>query len=235
VLKHGHGSLRYYCSACNVKASQIEQDLIGKSCQPGVPNTAPSGGEPLRDPMEPEPELPAEDPPRVTETVEGSDNSADDFAHCSRWDLVLVICDKCSGRIFGYPTRKTATAADIAEIIDAKLINEMGRGVMMDIRCDNDPRFGQKVFGNLMAMKGVKISKTSPGHSLSNATAERSILALEILLRGMCITARHWLSRLPFALFALNTRPMNRLGGLYPRQLTNLARVYTELVAGLKA
>ena len=154
------------------------------------------------------------------------------------YDMVLVICDKFSGRIFAYPTRKTAKAADIAEIIDAKLIHEMGRGVMMDIRCDNDPRFGQKVFGNLMARKGIKISKTSPGHSLSNAAAERSILALEIMLRGMCVTARHWLSRLPFALFALNTRPMNRLGGLCPLEVENgrtpLTPLDLRIPAGLR-
>ena len=134
------------------------------------------------------------------------------------YDMVLVLCDKFSGRIFGFPTRKSARAADIAEIIDAKLIHGLGRGMMLEIRCDNDTRFGQKVFGNLMANHGVQLSKTSPGHSTSNA-AERSILALEIMLRGMCITARHWLSRLPFALFALNTKPLDRLGGLCPLEI----------------
>ena len=39
---------------------------------------------------------------------------------------------------------------NITEIIDAKLIHGLGRGMMLEIRCDNDTRFGQKVFNGIL-------------------------------------------------------------------------------------
>jgi hypothetical protein len=72
---------------------------------------------------------------------------------CTPYNMVLVLVDCFSDRVFAWPARKTDTSLDISNLILRKLVHEAGRGYPLDIRCDNDTRFARAVMENLLASR----------------------------------------------------------------------------------
>ena len=92
------------------------------------------------------------------------------------YDAILVVVDRFSKRLFAFPTNSHATSADIAALLERKLVCEYGRGWPLDIRMDNDKLFATAVFKTMLAKQGTRLSFTSNNHSQSNG--HRSTAAL---------------------------------------------------------
>eukprot|EP01047_Picozoa_sp_COSAG01_P027043 COSAG01_NODE_1769_length_9272_cov_34.805298_5_plen_348_part_00 len=167
--------------------------------------------------------LPMEQPvePRTIYAMDFITDLCDCGPSCTPYNMVLVLVDSFSDRVFAWPARKTDTSLDISNLILRKLIHEAGRGYPLDIRCDNDSRFARAVMENLLASRGTNLCRTCPNHSLANGKVERVNQALEILIRGVALTPRYWLSRLQYAVYMLNCRRRRRLGGLSPYEVEN--------------
>eukprot|EP01047_Picozoa_sp_COSAG01_P062226 COSAG01_NODE_7884_length_3008_cov_1.501891_1_plen_144_part_00 len=83
----------------------------------------------------------------------------------SPYDAVLVVVDRFSKRLFAFPTNSHSTSADIASLLERKLVCEYGRGWPLDLRMDNDIKFATAVFKTLLARQGTRVSFTSNNHS----------------------------------------------------------------------
>ena len=145
------------------------------------------------------------------------------------YNAVLVVVDRFSKRVFGYPCSDRSLSTDIATLVEHKLILEQGRGWPLEFRVDGDSLFSAAVFKTLMGRQGVRVTFTSNNHSQGNGLCEKFNGAIEVLIRGLSYTSLHWLSRLPYAINLLNNRSQPSNGGLTAIEIetgrTNLDRL----------
>jgi transposase InsO family protein len=118
---------------------------------------------------------------------------------CQGHDACLAISDLFTKSIILRPTRKTADAEEIAEILFNSVVC---KGFLPStIISDNDSKYTSRVWAKIMEKLGTRISLSSPYHQQADPV-ERSIQTAQTVLR--CYGDTDWVSRLQYVELVLN-------------------------------
>jgi hypothetical protein len=118
---------------------------------------------------------------------------------CRGHDACLAISDIFTQSIILRPTRKTADAEEIAEILFNSVIC---KGFLPSvIISDNDSKYTSRMWARIMEKLHTRISLASPYHQQAD-TAEQSIQTAQTVLR--CYGDTDWVSRLQYVELVLN-------------------------------
>jgi hypothetical protein len=122
-----------------------------------------------------------------------------ELPRCQGHDACLAISDIFTKSVILRPTRKTADAEEIAEILFNSVIC---KGFLPSvIISDNDSKYTSRVWARIMEKLDTRISLASPYHQQADP-AERSIQTAQTVLR--CYGDTDWVSRLQYVELVLN-------------------------------
>ena len=99
-----------------------------------------------------------------------------------KFDMVMVVVDRHSGRLFAIPTWKRATGTICCEHFHDEICARAGRGVPREIISDRDIRFTKGFWKKWQTRLGISLRFTSARTQHSNGGAERAIATFEELL-----------------------------------------------------
>lgn len=135
----------------------------------------------------------------------------------AKYDMLMVIVDRHSHRLFAIPTWKRSTGYIAAEQFYDEICARHGRGVPKEIISDRDVRFTKGFWKRFQERMGVTLRFTTARTQHANGGAERAIATLtELILCFINYEQNNWVSTLPHLLFAANDSPSDALGGRSP-------------------
>ncbi|EGD83709.1 hypothetical protein PTSG_13210 [Salpingoeca rosetta] len=130
--------------------------------------------------------------------ITGLPKSTDGF------DAAFVFVDRFSKMTHIAPCHTTTDATDAARILLSTVVRL--HGVPSQLVSDRDPRFTSRMFKELMAILGVRLSMSTAGHAATDGQTERMNQVIGNLLRCMC--ADHpetWTQALNIIEFTINS------------------------------
>ena len=129
-----------------------------------------------------------------------------------RYDMALVIVDRCSYRTYILPCRKTDSAESISEAFFDEVVCKSGNGVPLYIVSDRDTRFNNEFWQCLHRKFGTQIRMSSARSQQTNGLAERTIAVIEEVLRS-CVNYKqdNWTQLIGGVLLTMNSAPRLKL------------------------
>ena len=135
----------------------------------------------------------------------------------AKFDMLMVVVDRHSCRVFAIPTWKRSTGGMVAEQFHDEICARQGRGLPREIISDRDIRFTKGFWPKFMARMGVSCRFTTARTQHANGGAERAIATLsELILCYVNYEQNNWVATLPHLLFAANDSPSDAVGGRSP-------------------
>jgi hypothetical protein len=132
------------------------------------------------------------------------------------FDMIQNHVDLLSGKVHAVPTRATATAAAVAEIIRDMCLRS-GDGFHDVLVVDHDPKFTSAVFRAFVRSMGSCLIVGSAYHKNTNAKVERANGVIGDTLHAYANGRKDdWDRQLPLAVFAINNAASTLGDGLTP-------------------
>ena len=100
----------------------------------------------------------------------------------AKFDMLMVVVDRHSCRVFAIPTWKRATGGMVAEQFHDEICARQGRGLPREIISDRDVRFTKGFWPKFMVRMGVSCRFTTARTQHANGGAERAIATLSELI-----------------------------------------------------
>ena len=126
-------------------------------------------------------------------------------------DTILVVVEKLTKFVILLPTKKDATAVDIAHLFHASIMPFSA--VPEYIISDRDPKFTSKFWSELFSALGSKLSMSTAFHPQSDGQTERMNRLMQQVLRCYAQKAPHtWVDHLPDVALAINSSVSSATG-----------------------